>query len=117
MFHTKAEFLCQYIEFLCQYIEFTVSRAVKSCHIVLLTAVPCYNALEAFILMDLLLKLDFLDHISLSHWYLKQHDPTNAVVFFRSKRPVRPHPSGFKVRLMVRWLLAPGKPEVMAYTC
>lgn len=38
----------------------------------------CFGFWWAFKLMDLLLKLDYLDHVLSSHLYLKQQAPTNA---------------------------------------
>ncbi len=39
-----------------------------------------YDEPQPIKFIDLLLILGFLDCISLSHWYLKQHTPTNAAL-------------------------------------
>lgn len=45
------------------------------------TTLKLCGAWKAFILVDLLLKLAFMDHISLSPLYLKQHAHTTSVPF------------------------------------
>ncbi len=68
--------------------------------------------------MDLLLKPDFLDHISSSHSMTPPMPPLAffKVVVFGSKYLLRPHLFWLHGSIDGKVALAAGKSEVMAYT-